>query len=183
MDKQEREKYIDKLLIFMNAEAEEKGVPIKCLYYLFSEDDEDTKSFMNENDIDYNTFTKIVNVCIAREYVVGRIGQRISLSEEGQSRAVSAYLEESGLADEYAKNGTINIGTLHSTGTGMQIGHNNTQNIENLVHDFVKMIDESDATGEEKNEAKGMLKSLIGHPIFNTAIGAGASKAIEALCG
>ena len=67
---------------------------------------------------------------------------------------------------------TININ--HSR--GIQIGDNNVQNIIGSLESLTKAIDSSDATAEEKADAKGKLKAFLSHPATVAILGAAAGK-------
>lgn len=57
---------------------------------------------------------------------------------------------------------TINIQGSHS----IQIGDHNTQNVVGAVHALHRAIDASNATEDQKVDAKSRLAKLLEHPIF-----------------
>jgi len=63
---------------------------------------------------------------------------------------------------------TINI---HSP-QAVQIGDNNTQQITATVQMLVQRIDDSDATSDQKAEAKSLLQKFLSHPLVTTIVGA-----------
>ena len=65
---------------------------------------------------------------------------------------------------------TINIHGAQS----VQVGDYNTQNIVNSFEALVKKIENAEASIEEKEEAKGMLRRLLEHPLVVSIIGAAA---------
>src|SRR5690606_21893604 len=65
---------------------------------------------------------------------------------------------------------TINIHGAQS----VQVGDYNTQNIVNSFEALVKKIESADASPEEKEEAKGMLRRVLEHPLVVSVIGAAA---------
>ncbi|MBK1889330.1 hypothetical protein Undi14_04740 [Undibacterium sp. 14-3-2] len=70
---------------------------------------------------------------------------------------------------EFVQNKSINI----TGSSNIIVGDNNQQNISHHVQEIVRAIDASQATPEEKSEAKGILKKFIEHPMV-TAIAGGA---------
>ena len=70
---------------------------------------------------------------------------------------------------EFVQNKSINItGSSH-----VIVGDHNQQNISHHVKEIVRAIDESQATPEQKAEAKGLLRKFIAHPMV-TAVAGGA---------
>lgn len=52
------------------------------------------------------------------------------------------------------------------------VGNYNQQTIQHSVQELVKVIDSSNASPEEKAEAKGMLRKFLEHPLLASAAGA-----------
>lgn len=75
-----------------------------------------------------------------------------------------------GLESEMQKSQTININGAQS----VQIGDNNIQNIINSFEALVKKIEAADSSPEQKEEAKGILRKLLEHPLVTSVLGAAA---------
>lgn len=69
---------------------------------------------------------------------------------------------------EMQKSHTITINGAQS----VQIGDYNTQSIVNSFEALVKKIEAADSTPEQKEEAKGILRKLLEHPLVVTVLGA-----------
>ncbi|ART83180.1 hypothetical protein CBP31_11625 [Oceanisphaera profunda] len=59
-----------------------------------------------------------------------------------------------------------------SNSQGFQVGNYNTQNLELVLNQLVEHINNTDASREEKEEAKGRLDSFLSHPLVSTVVGA-----------
>jgi hypothetical protein len=59
--------------------------------------------------------------------------------------------------------------------THVQVGNNNIQDISLQLQRLVDVIEQSSASGTEKEEAKTLLKRLIEHPLFTSIAGGLAS--------
>lgn len=68
-----------------------------------------------------------------------------------------------------------------SQSQGVQIGSNNIQSIDNTIGQLILKIEHSQATEEEKQEAKSKLKSLLENPLITSIIGAGIAALIARL--
>lgn len=71
------------------------------------------------------------------------------------------------------KNMTTNT-TFHINNSNVQVGDGNIQNIVNSIEQLVKEIDNSKSTFEQKEEAKGLLKTFISNPTVAAVLGGGA---------
>lgn len=174
MDRNEKEEWIDKVLVFMNDYIEEKGHKIQNLTFDFSDgdNDEDFKLFAEKNKISFDEFSKILNICTSRNFLkISTIGggkySSLKLTEMGQSRAISSLKQDKTLSES----GGTYIGTFNSNGVA-QIGNNNTINIENMLLNLVEQIEQSNGTEEEKEEAKNRLSEFLKHPLVQTIFGA-----------
>lgn len=67
---------------------------------------------------------------------------------------------------------TQNI-TINGAGS-VQVGDYNTQNIVNLLDTLKTKIEAADADPKEKEEAKGLLRKLLEHPLVVSILGAAA---------
>lgn len=76
------------------------------------------------------------------------------------------------------KSTTINI---HNS-EGIQIGDHNIQHIENSLIGLIEKIDSSNASSEQKSEAKSVLKELMLNPTVAGILG-GATSGLLALLG
>jgi hypothetical protein len=61
--------------------------------------------------------------------------------------------------------------TFHIHGGQVQIGDNNVQNIVNALHELKNKIDNADASPEQKQQAIGLLRGLIAHPLVTSVLG------------
>jgi F0F1-type ATP synthase epsilon subunit len=61
--------------------------------------------------------------------------------------------------------------TFHISGGQVQIGDNNVQNIVNALRELQTKIDSADALPEQKQQAAGLLRSLIAHPRVTSVLG------------
>ncbi|WP_197971559.1 hypothetical protein [Aeromonas veronii] len=52
-----------------------------------------------------------------------------------------------------------------------QIGNGNTQNISNIFNQLIQDIDKSQASTEEKSEAKKRLTTFLEHPLVSSILG------------
>jgi hypothetical protein len=59
-----------------------------------------------------------------------------------------------------------------SNSQGFQVGNYNTQNLELALNQLVEHINNTEASREEKEEAKGRLASFLSHPLVSTVVGA-----------
>lgn len=68
---------------------------------------------------------------------------------------------------EFVQNKTINI----SGSSNIVVGDNNTQNISHHISGLASIIDAANATSEQKDEAKGMLRKFLEHPLVAAVTG------------
>ena len=61
--------------------------------------------------------------------------------------------------------------TFHINNSSVQVGDGNIQNIVNSFEQLVKEIESSESTSVQKEEAKGLLKSLITNPTVASVLG------------
>jgi len=71
--------------------------------------------------------------------------------------------------------------TFHINNSNVQVGDGNIQNIVNSFEQLVQEIELSNSTQPQKEEAKGLLKSLISNPTVASVLGAAASGLIGVL--
>jgi hypothetical protein len=61
--------------------------------------------------------------------------------------------------------------TFNIHGGQVQIGDHNTQNIVNALQELKRNIDKADASPDEKQQASGLLRSLLAHPLVTSILG------------
>jgi hypothetical protein len=181
MDRQEKEQWIDKLLIYANDEIENMGRTINLVDFNFSDKGEDTLEFTGNHEIEIKDFTSIAKTCISRGYFKyfynsGEL-KGLQLTEYGQGRALSALLAKEKPAESSSN---YTIGAIYNHGPS-QIGDHNTQNIEIVFKELVEKIDNADAPEVEKQEAKNRLQTFLEHPLVGTALGVGVQTLLASL--
>ncbi len=70
---------------------------------------------------------------------------------------------------EFVQNNTVNV----SGSTNVIVGDNNRQRVTQSVEELVQLIDNANATQEQKQEAMGLLRRFLVHPLV-VAIAGGA---------
>lgn len=180
MDRQEKEQWIDKLLIFCNDIVEESDRGMQVTPFDFSKSGSHYKLFNQQYQIEHNNLTPALKSCLSRGYLKYYYASHpyvgILLTEEGQGRALSVSLA-SDIPEESTSN--IHIGNIYATAA--QIGDHNTQNIETVFKVLIEKIDNVDAPEEEKKEAKSRLKAFLEHPLVGTAMGMGVNALLGSL--
>ncbi len=171
---------IDMLLTYMKDDIESMGRTPKVCEFNFNHDGEDFNAFKKSSQLSDEEIDKTIKICHSRGYIKYRCmgsGELNCLTTEGQGRAIS--VEAANNYKEKPREQLVSIGAIHGP---TQIGNNNTQNIECVFKYLLDEIDSSDASAEQKEEAKSRLKAFLEHPLTNTVIGAGTATLI-ALCG
>ena len=168
MDRQEKEQWIDKLLIFMNDKIEEKGIARDRVVFNFRKDGVHYARFNHKYTISYDDILTIINTSISRGLCLYS-EKTLAISDTGCSRALKISLEKE--IRETPKP-SIHIDTVNTNGN-TQIGNHNTQNIEILFNELIEKIDDADAPEEQKEEAKSRLNSFLEHPLVGTLFGTG----------
>ena len=157
----------------MNDTIEGTGQPIGRIHFNFASD-EDKKVALAGLQTDVQGLHRTLNACLSRGYLKRTYMTQqyvgIALTEEGQGRAISADAASRRPKPVTETPGTIHIGTVNANGA-TQIGHGNVQNVEGIVQAWLKQIDAADATQDQKDEAKGLLRKFIEHPLVNTCLG------------
>lgn len=178
---EQKEEYTDKLLTYMKNDIEKIGHKIDQVWFDFSiqtpgwynENGEDTVKFKEIVDISDDDFDKIIKRCIANEYISGR-NDHITLTRQGWARANS--LEKAKLC----KQGDTNTNSTNNynfqgpvTLNNSQIGNNNNLkiNIQNDLENIIKIIENANATSEDKEGAKNLLLEFIKHPLIKSIFG------------
>jgi len=182
MDREKKEQWIDKLLIYSNNEIDKTDKGICVVVFDFSTYGEDRIAFMQSNKIHDNELEEVLNSCINQKYLSYYAAtpkhKGLRLTEYGQGRAISA---ERSITQKDTSPANIQIGTIYNQGPA-QIGNHNTQNIEIVLKELIDKINDADVPDEQKREAKSRLKAFLEHPLVGTALGLGGS-AIMALLG
>jgi len=181
MDRQEKEQWIDKLLVYANDEINQTDRGIKVVFFDFSEKGGDRISFLKNTSISQNDMNSILNISVNQNYFeyisVSDQYRNLRLTEIGQGRAISSELK---IGRDIQTTPNIHIGTLNANGN-TQIGNHNTQNIEIVFKELVEKIDNADAPEEQKQEAKSRLQKFLEHPLIGTALGLGGSALMASL--
>ena len=68
---------------------------------------------------------------------------------------------------EFVQNQTINI----TDSTNVVVGNNNSQVVTQTVRDLISIIESSDASSEQKVEAKSLLRRFLEHPLLAAVAG------------
>lgn len=146
---------IDALLTYMNDDMESLGETIKTVYFGFNEGENDRVAIDKNLGWPEEHLFKIINISHSRGLVIKnyRDFSQIQLTEEGQSRAISV---KHGKDRSYELGANMQISTLNVNAPS-QIGNGNTQNIGNIFNQLIQDIDKSQASTEEKSEAKNGL--------------------------
>ncbi|MBA0205761.1 MULTISPECIES: hypothetical protein [Pectobacterium] len=160
---------IDSLLTFMNDDMENLGYTVKMTTFGFARGQPDRQAVDEHLGWSEEYLFKILNICNSRSLIKNMSNDfsRISFTEEGQSRAISV---KHGKKRSYELGSSMQIATLNVHGPA-QVGNGNTQNIHNVFNQLIQKIEESEATEEEKTEAKNRLAKFLEHPLVTSIIG------------
>lgn len=170
MDADKIQNDIDALLVFTNDEMESNGGTIKDTYFEFDQGLSDRVKIDAQLGWAEDYLFKIINICHSRGLMRKGYDEYsdIKLTEEGQSRALSV---KHGKNRSYElSGGSYTIGAINIAGSA-QVGNHNTQNIHNVFQEVIDKIDKSDATPEEKAEAKSLLTKFLEHPLTSSVVG------------
>jgi hypothetical protein len=176
-----KDEQIDMLLTFMKDDIESLGRTPQVVRFDFKHNGEDFLKFKNISELPDEEIIATLKICHSRGYIKHPyIGpdEIIALTTEGHERAISVEA-----AKNYKPNPSgqsVNTGNITVHGPA-QIGNNNTQNIEGVFEYLIDKIEKSDATNEEKEEAKGLLHKALTHPIISSAIGSSIGAIITML--
>ena len=197
---EQKENFADELLVYMQNELEKDGQSIKTkdfdfhLTYTqkyFNAPDEiftegvDLTKFKNITPITDEMFQVVMNYCFTHQYIKQMyMGtqkfEEIQLTESGFARATSV------VRGRYKKSVTDNTQNIHIgsiNGDNIQVGNNNTQNIENTFLYLIDEINKADATEEEKKNALNKLKEFAYNPIVSKILSTGVIEVIKRLIG
>ncbi len=182
MTKERRDELVDALLIELNDEVDSLGRPINVVRFTFSE--EESVDQLNSLSICFEELARLLDLCLSRKYLKhtllgGGKYYGLSLTEEGQGRAISADVAKRMPKPSGQSDASIHIGTINASAA--QVGNNNTLNIQDFSASLIEKIDQADASDEDKKEAKGRLKSFLKHPLVIAVLGSAAAAAATAL--
>lgn len=177
-----KDERIDMLLTFMKDEIESGGdVPSTVRFDFNIDKGEDYLKFKEKTKLNGNEIQETLKVSYSRGYIkhpyVGG-GEIYSLTTEGHGRAISFEAAKS--YSEKPQQQNVTIGAIHGPA---QIGNNNTQNIEGIFEYVLTEINNSEATVEQKEEAKSLLQKALEHPITNSIIGASVGAVFSKMSG
>lgn len=135
----------------------------------------------SENFDSLITFAEISRICqqlhehemIEANFVCALGGVPVLISSSITARGIDVIESESSpdLRIDFMGNSAISV----TGSSNVVIGNNNAQHIQQNFQEIIRAIDSSNATPEQKAEAKGLIRQLLDNPIVNTLIGAGAS--------
>lgn len=92
----------------------------------------------------------------------------------GMGAHYQVKFRKGGQAPSQTPTQNINI----SGNSSVQIGNHNTQNIINAFDSLVKEIESTDASNDEKQEAKSRLKEFLEHPLVVAVLGTAAGSIV-----
>ncbi|MBG0846650.1 hypothetical protein H3222_15645 [Pseudomonas chengduensis] len=169
MDAEKIQSDIDALLVFMNDDLENLGLTIKSAQFSFTPGADDRTAIDEKLKWTEEHLYRIINICNSRALLEKKTGDfnYIALTEEGQSRAISV---KHGKNRSYELGAAMQIATLNVHGPA-QVGNGNVQNIHNVFSQLLQQIDETNATPEEKEEAKSRLAKFLEHPLVGSILG------------
>ncbi len=174
-----KDQQIDMLLTFMKDEIESKGRTIGTCEFNFNPDGKAFLTFKENSHLSEKDIDKTLKICRSREYIKYHCmggGELFRLTTEGHGRAISVEAAEN--YKEKPQQQSVSIGTIHGP---TQIGNNNTQNIEGVFEYLINEIDGSNASKEQKKEAKSLLQKALVHPVTSAIIGSGVGTIISML--
>ena len=165
------ENNIDALLIFMNDTLEASGRTTKTCRFAFDPGNPDYQAALSSTVLTPDDLSTALRSCLSRKLIEHRsIGggfSSLGLTDEGQGRAISAKL---GKNRSYELGNAMHIANLTVNGPA-QVGNYNTQEFKNCFQTLIQQIEDSDASQQEKEEAKTMLKKALEHPLTCAIIG------------
>ena len=157
----ESEEWVDKLVVDMEENLEQKGSLPKEMAFHFNESD-CIKLALTKEQLDV-AINKAVSLGYIKEAIWIKYGS-YALTEEGRARARSCMLQKN---DGKAGHSIV----INGNNANIQVGNNNVQNVSNAFNYLLEQIDKSSATAQEKNDAKCLMKKFIEHPLVNTILG------------
>ena len=174
-----KDEHIDMLLCFMNDAIEEDGSVPNTIEFDFNIGKEDFLMFKEKTKLSDDVIQQALKTSYSRGYIKHTSmsgGEIYSLTTEGQGRAISVEMSKN--YTDKPQQSSINIGAIHGP---TQIGNNNIQNIENVFEYILTEIEKSNASIQEKTEAKNLLQKTLSHPIISSIIGASVGAILNKL--
>jgi hypothetical protein len=176
-----KDENINMLLCFMNDAIEKNGDVPDTAEFDFNIGKEDFLMFKEKTKLSDDVIQQALKTSRSRGYIkhpyLGE-GEIYSLTTEGQGRAISVEMAKN--YTDKSQQSNINIGAIHGP---TQIGNNNTQNIESVFEYILTEIENSNASIQEKTEAKNLLQKALAHPITRSIIGASVGAILNKLMG
>ena len=172
---------IDQLLCFMKDVIESEGRTPKTYHFDFNHGQEHFSAFKELSGLSDEEINKLLKTCYSRGYITHYCmggGDLFNLTTEGHGRAIS--FERAKKSPQNTSGHNINIGAIYGPA---QVGDNNIQQIEAVFESIVNGIEQADASKEEKEQAKSLLRKALEHPVTSAVIGAGISALISKLSG
>lgn len=193
-----KEQVIDALLCFMKEKHEDSGVKIGGLTFNFKPqyteryfnapeevipDGEDLAEFKRKYPFSDDEIDKAIKTSCVYEYIKcldfsNLDFSKILLTEKGFARATSVEKAK----HQKETNAPVQNITINQAGN-VQVGNNNAINIQNTFSEIIQKIENSDASSEQKEEAKGLITKLINHPIIADILSGSALLAIQKMLG
>jgi len=175
------DEHIDALLCFMNDEIERLGHrPATVSFDLTAGTGEDFLRFQQKLGLSSDEAERVVKTSYCRGYLEHPYctgGKDIlRLTTEGHGRAISVARAKHCVPQ--SQQPTISIGAINGP---TQIGNHNTQTVEALFQYIATAIDKTEAPPEQKEEAKGLLRRFLEHPLTCAVIGAGVGAGLGAV--
>lgn len=167
MTREEKERAIDTLLVMMNDEVENEGETVRTCTFNLANDKGIITKFGSMDRL-----LETIKVSVSRGFIkylyLGHGNfDGIQLTEEGQGRAISVINAKPKNEESDSK---YSIGTVNNYNSSMQIGDNNTQNIDNAIKLIIHEIEKSNYPEPQKQEAKNLFGKFIEHPLTQTLL-------------
>lgn len=181
---QQKDDYLNQLLIFMKDAIEQHGVSVyNNIQFRFQKGfsanesfdeniydcaGEDRIEFLSKTNITDEEFDIILNFAITHRFIeslyAGNSLEAIVITDDGMDRAMSVeratYKPAVADSTSITFNGPVNA-------TNLQAGNNNVQNINNTFYYLIDEIKKSEASDEEKKTALIKLKNFLSNPIVS----------------
>lgn len=168
MTREEKERAIDTLLVMMNDEVENEGFTISTCTFNFDLPDENLIQRFGSIDKLHQAIHAAVSRNFIKHFTLGTGDYNsLRLTEEGQGRAISVINAKPKNEESDSK---YSIGTVNNYNSSMQIGDNNTQNIDNAIKLIIHEIEKSNYPEPQKQEAKNLFGKFIEHPLTQTLL-------------
>lgn len=124
--------------------------------------------FVSELDVAPNDkLVRLLSGNKEENYIV--VDVHFSSNTYGEFASYELGIEKEGVQDRSSKTASQTINFYNSQ--GIQIGDYNIQNVIDMFEELAAKIEESDATTEEKLEAKNRLSAFLNHPIASSVLG------------